>query len=630
MPAGQRRASDPAWFALPRSRRSLIVLLCLLLCAAMINVAPPPPPAEAAVRTPFTPAFSTDDNGAIAIVGNSQMTCNATVAGCTAARAGTGASLNNNNFVMGFLDNDTVAATGNSTSTEVALPAGSEVLYARLVWGARLIAGGSGTGATGNPATAKFRAPNQAAYTTLTATTLSRPGLTGATDADPYQAELDVTPTVRSGGNGTYWFADLVAATGADRYGGWSLLIAYRNPNLPLRNLAIFTGYADITTESATNSSVTSTVSGFLTPAAGSVNATVGLVAWEGDLGTTGDVLKFNTSSSGSGGTTLSDAQRPSNNSFDSRISNFGTAITDRNPNYLNGLGVDMGRVSANGVLANGQTSASVNVSTSGDYIYLGALTTEIDLYTPSFIGVSKSVVNLSGNSPAKVGDTLEYRLSYTNSGQDFADNVLARDPLPANISYVPGSLVVATGPNAGAKTDATGDDVGEYVAADRLVRVRLGTGANAATGGTITVNASTSVTFRATVDRAAAGSTITNGSLLDYRARTLARNYTFVTNTVATPVQEIADLAITKTSTPTSQTAGSNVTYTLGISNNGPNAGVNVVATDTLPVGTTYVSSDSPGRRLAGVESAVARVLVLGPAGSHISKPAIVVCGRS
>ena len=67
-------------------------------------------------------------------------------------------------------------------------------------------------------------------------------------------------------------------------------------------------------------------------------------MAWEGDLGTTGDVIKFNN-------TTLSDAQRPSNNSFDSRLSNFGTANSDRNPSYLNGFGVDMGRISANGVL---------------------------------------------------------------------------------------------------------------------------------------------------------------------------------------------------------------------------------------------------------------------------------------
>ena len=571
-----------------RREHLLVCAVLLALIASLSVLVLPMPIAGGAVRSPFSAVYTADDNGAIAVTGNSQMRCNAAVSGCTNARSGTGANINNNNYVMGFIDTDAVSTTTNSTSADVALPAGSEVLYARLIWGGRLIAGGSGQAGSGAPGTAKFRAPGAAAYTTVTASSVYRPGLTGATDADPYQAALDVTATVRAAGNGTYWFADLVAATGTDRFGGWSLIVAYRNPSLPLRNLTVFEGYADITTESVANSSVTATVSGFLTPAAGTVNATVGLVAWEGDLGTTGDILKFNN-------TTLSDAQRPSTNTFDSRISNFGTSITDRNPNYLNNFGVDMGRVSANGVLANGQTSADVTVSTTGDYIYLGALTTEIDLYTPSFVGVSKSVVNLNGNSPAKVGDTLEYRLAFTNSGQDFADNVVVRDVVPANVSYVPGSLTVASGANGGAKTDAVGDDQGEYVGADRLIRVRLGTGATAAAGGTLAVNASTAVTFRVTLDRPSAGSTVTNGSFLDYRARTLQRSYTFTTNTVSTAVQEIADLAITKASTPPGQTAGSNVTYTLAVSNAGPNAGANVVTTDTLPAGTSFVSASPP-----------------------------------
>ncbi|MDN5803832.1 MAG: hypothetical protein L0H26_04465, partial [Microlunatus sp.] len=545
--------------------------------------------AAAAVRSAFDQVYTTDDNGAISIVGNSQMTCTATVRNCTSARSGSGSSINNNSFVMSFIDADSAPATTNSTSADLALPAGSEVLYARLVWGTRMMAGGSGSAATGSPAAAKFRAPGASAYTTITAGKLVRPGLTGATDADPYQAGLDVTATVRAAGSGTYWFANLVGATGSARFGGWSLIVAYRNPSLPLRNLTVFDGYADITTESPANSSVTATVSGFLTPAAGTVNATVGLVAWEGDLGTTGDTLRFNN-------TTLSDAQRPSNNTFSSRISNFGSANADRNPSYSNNLGVDMGRVSANGVLSNGQTSADVRVSTSGDYIYLGALTTEIDLYTPSFVGVSKSVVNLNGNSPAKIGDTLEYRLSFTNSGQDFADAVVVSDPLPAGVAYVPGSLAIVSGANSGSKTDAVDTDVGEYVGGtDRLVRVRLGTGASRTAGGTLAVNASTAVTFRVTLDRAAAGRPVTNGSQLNYQARTLDRSYRFITNTVATSVQEIADLAITKASAPTSQAAGGQVTYTLTVTNNGPNTGTNLVATDTLPSGATYVRSNPP-----------------------------------
>ena len=43
-------------------------------------------------------------------------------------------------------------------------------------------------------------------------------------------------------------------------------------------------------------------------------------------------------------------------------------------------------------------------------------------------------------------------------------------------------------------------------------------------------------------------------------------------------------------------------MTYTLTVTNNGPNAGTNVVSTDTLPAGATYVSSDPPtGHHLLG-----------------------------
>ncbi|SDT31847.1 conserved repeat domain-containing protein [Friedmanniella luteola] len=559
-----------------------LVLALLVLGTAVL----PPVAAEAAVQKPFAKVFSAQNNGAIAIVGNTQLTCQTAATGCTAARSGSGTNTNNNNYTMAFSDVDNVAATTNSTSADLALPADSTVLYARLLWSARLTAGTSGAAGTGAVGTAKFRGPGQSGYTTVNATTVT----TTTIDTTPYQASLDVTSTVRTGGNGTYFFADMVAATGVDRYAGWTLVVAYSNPNLPLRDLTVFEGFADITTETAANSTVSTTVSGFITPTAGTVNATVGLGAWEGDLGTTGDVLKF-------GGTTLSDAARPANNSFDSAISNYGTSISARNPSATNNFGVDMGRISANGVLPNGATSATVSVSTTGDYIYLGLLTTEIDLYTPSFAGVSKTVTNLSGNAPAQVGDTLEYRLSFTNSGQDTAADVVARDTLPAGVSYVPGSTTVVSGANASTtpKTDATGDDVAEYVAADRLVRVRLGTGASATAGGTVAVNGSTAVTFRARVERPAAGTTVVNGALLDYRAVTLGNSYTFTTNTVSTPVQEIADLALTKTSTPTSQTAGSRVTYALGVTNNGPNTATGVVTTDTLPTGVSYLSSAPP-----------------------------------
>ena len=52
------------------------------------------------------------------------------------------------------------------------------------------------------------------------------------------------------------------------------------------------------------------------------------------------------------------------------------------------------------------------------------------------------------------------------------------------------------------------------------------------------------------------------------------------------------ADLGITKAGDADPVTAGTNLTYTLTVTNAGPSDATSVVATDTLPAGTSFVSS--------------------------------------
>lgn len=52
------------------------------------------------------------------------------------------------------------------------------------------------------------------------------------------------------------------------------------------------------------------------------------------------------------------------------------------------------------------------------------------------------------------------------------------------------------------------------------------------------------------------------------------------------------ADLAITKTGTPTEVAGGDNITYTIQVQNCGPSPGVNVSVSDPIPPGTTFVSA--------------------------------------
>ena len=53
-----------------------------------------------------------------------------------------------------------------------------------------------------------------------------------------------------------------------------------------------------------------------------------------------------------------------------------------------------------------------------------------------------------------------------------------------------------------------------------------------------------------------------------------------------------MADLAVTKTGLPDPVLVGSNLTYTVTVTNNGPNNASNVMVTDTLPANVTFVSA--------------------------------------
>ena len=136
---------------------------------AVVGAVTGPTPAEAAVRQPFTAVYNAQENGAIALTGNSQMSC-PTSATCTTARGGTGNSdnLNNNGWTMAFIDADADSFTTNSTSADLALPAGSTVLSAWLVWGGRKLAGTGGTAAnTANLDKVALRVPG-GSYPTVT------------------------------------------------------------------------------------------------------------------------------------------------------------------------------------------------------------------------------------------------------------------------------------------------------------------------------------------------------------------------------------------------------------------------------------------------------------------------------
>ena len=584
--------------------RCVLVLLCVGVAGGLAT--------PALADRAFTPRFSTNGTGNITVIANTLETCPADAPGktaCSQAQAGAaGAVLNNNDWSMQRIDADgSPATTLDSSSSTLSLPAGATVLFAGLYYGAVTSAGTGGSSATAALRnTVKLRVPGASSYTTLTAPVLD---ISSSSSDGRYQAFVDVTSQVAAAGSGTYWVGDVQEATGMDRYGGWAIVVAYEDPTQPLRNLTVFDGLQSVVQGTP---GVKISLNGFLTPPAGQVQTTLGVVAYEGDRGLTGDSLSLNT-------TTLSDAANPANNFFNSSISSGGVNVTAKNPNYVNQLGFDALLVNANGVLPNSATSASINLQTSSDQYFPGVVTFATELYAPN-VQASKSVANITHpGGPNARGDTLRYTVTFTNNGQDGARDFQAADVIPAGATYVPNSLRLVSGPGAPASpTDASGDDIAAFNAAENRVVFRLGQGATAVRGGLLAAAGlagnSTSFSFDVTINGGLpVGTKIINQATAQFLSQTLAAPLTATTPQVVTTV-DAPDLTLSKSHSP-QFVAGATTTFTLTVSNVGTllTDGTPVTVTDNVPTG-------AAGFDLIAVTSATGWTCTIGAGTTNLS----------
>jgi hypothetical protein len=268
---------------------------------------------------------------------------------------------------MGLVAVAGAAGTVDSSRATLALPAGAEVLFAGLYYGARTSAGSGGAAAptAASRGTVLFQPPGAPGYSTLTATVFDSSAIAAA-----YVGFADVTAAVKAAGAGVYSVANVQAGTGVDRYAGWSLVVAYADPAAPPRSLRVYDGLASI---ASADPPLQIPISGLETPGAGAVKASVGVVAYEGDRGSSGDRLLLN-------GTSLSDVTNPANNVFNSSIAIFGVAAPGKTPDYVNQLGFDSNLIRADGILANDASAATLEESTTLEQYLTQAVSVAIEL----------------------------------------------------------------------------------------------------------------------------------------------------------------------------------------------------------------------------------------------------------
>lgn len=138
---------------------------------------------------------------------------------------------------------------------------------------------------------------------------------------------------------------------------------------------------------------------------------------------------------------------------------------------------------------------------------------TDVTTVVEGFVSLTKSVTiwtygtnglvtgttpstQLSSATTVKPGEVLEYTITYTNIGSQTATEVSINDLIPANTTYVAGSLVI----NSTVKTDAVGDDEASFAPATGTT-FNVGTGATGAIGGNVTQGVTGTVKFRVRVN---------------------------------------------------------------------------------------------------------------------------------
>jgi uncharacterized repeat protein (TIGR01451 family) len=166
-------------------------------------------------------------------------------------------------------------------------------------------------------------------------------------------------------------------------------------------------------------------------------------------------------------------------------------------------------------------------------------------------------------NSTPNVGDTITYTVTLTNNGPDAATGVTINEPIPSGLSFV----------SATTSTGNYDDTTGVWT---------VGT-VGGGSGAVLTVNA-----------KVVSSTAQTNTASVRHSDQFDPNGGNNTASTTETPQQ--ADLAVTKSVSNSKPNVGDTITFTVTLTNHGPDSATNVTVQDLLPAGLTFVS-DTPSQ---------------------------------
>ena len=213
-------------------------------------------------------------------------------------------------------------------------------------------------------------------------------------------------------------------------------------------------------------------------------------------------------------------------------------------------------------VVDTGKITNEVNVTTSTYDINLENNYDNETIDVPAIADLE--ITKIVSNKTPKYGDLINWTIIVHNKGPNNARNVVVNDKLPAGLIYI---------------THET--STGLYDSAQGIWQI-----------GDVLIDQTVSLTVTTRIN-------ITNATIRNIAVVTSTTPDNDTSNNEAnntTYVGPVADLAIVKTVDNHGPKKGDNITWTITVTNNGPDAAINAIAKDPLPKGLVWVEDDSNG----------------------------------
>jgi uncharacterized repeat protein (TIGR01451 family) len=203
-------------------------------------------------------------------------------------------------------------------------------------------------------------------------------------------------------------------------------------------------------------------------------------------------------------------------------------------------------------------------------------------------------------NTPS--GTTATYTIAVANSaGRNAAEQVAVSDALPAGLTFVSSGVVTLDGgatralvvnPSGGATSPSWGDFT---IPGGGSVSVTFTVDIASSVGASILQNPATATNLdpgRTTVG----GTTTTSYDPASSAGEDVRVRWPDMMNPPQSPAAPRADLSLAKTTSSAVVARGDRISYALAVHNDGPDVAVDVVITDTIPAGLTFVSAAGGG----------------------------------